>query len=64
MPDTPEMLCYHGRRSVDELVGALNAESFTVAQVHRELSLLHLDRFVSMMVATADDIHRRPPSEH
>lgn len=60
MHEEPETLCYHGRRSVDELIGAINAENATVAMVHKELSRLHLDRFVAMMTAAADDIRWRP----
>ena len=55
MPDDHD-LRYHGRRSVDELVGALKADSAGIAEVHRELSLLHLDRFVAAMKAAAADI--------
>ncbi|WP_375397780.1 hypothetical protein [uncultured Sphingomonas sp.] len=41
MQHEPDILCYHGRRSVDELVGALKAGNVAAAMVHKELSLLH-----------------------
>ena len=61
VPQQHELLCYHGRRSVDELAGALAAENPAVAFAHKELSLLHLDRFVLMMTAAASGI--ASPSE-
>lgn len=60
MPDKHNSLCYHGRRSVDEIIGALNADHATVALAHKELSRLHLERFISLMSATANGIHNEP----
>lgn len=56
-------LCYHGRRSVDELIGALQAEDSRAALIHKELSLLHLDRFIAMMTSTADSVRYEPASQ-
>ncbi|NIJ09279.1 hypothetical protein FHS31_002911 [Sphingomonas vulcanisoli] len=54
---------YHGRRTVDELVGALAADNPAAAMAHKELSLMHLDRFIAAVTGLADTIdqHRGPP---
>jgi hypothetical protein len=61
MANVHDDLSYHGRRSVDELVRALNANHTKAALIHKELSQLHLNRFVSAIVSTADQIDDERP---
>lgn len=55
MANEYETLCYHGRRSVDELAEAQAADNDVVALAHKELSLLHLARFVALLTAAAEN---------
>ncbi len=63
MTDHPDSLSYHGRRTVDEMVGALRSNTVAAALVHKELSLMHPKRFVASVSLLADavDQHRSSP---
>lgn len=58
MNDHQDTLSYHSRRSIDELASALASIDDAAAQAHKELSLLHLERFVAIMTVATQRLHR------